>query len=266
MKRAAILATFFLCASTAWIASAQPVSQAPQGPQMRVVVPAYFVPWPGSPWERLNATAAAHPGRIVAIANVFNGPGIALSPAWRYAFQTFRGSGGALIGYVYSSYGARPIADVKAEIDLWFTWYGVDGIFIDEMSNVAGAHEAYYAELNDHVQALLPDALVISNPGKATEPSYLTHPTGSLTSALCIYESDDAELRWKSDAWVQQFDRRHFCAFAYETEEYKWRAAVDNAWRQNCGFVYVTDDLWPNPWDTMPAYFESLAAYIDTTY
>lgn len=236
---------------------------------LRVVVPAFFpeyVAWPGLPWDRLDQAAAMYPGRIIAITNVFNGAGLMFNPVYEYTFRTFRNSGGSIIGYVYSNYGARPIAEVKSEIDKWFTWYDVDGIFIDEMDTVAGGHEAYYAEIYDYVQARLATALVLGNAGKPTSPSYLVQSGGTATSALCIHEDDKGELRWRSDSWVYNHDRSHFGAMLYDTPDYKWRPAIDHAWSQNVGLLYVTNDQWPNPWDTLPAYFEDMLYYIDMVY
>lgn len=235
-------------------------------PQMRILVPAYFYPVPGSPWTRMNAAASAHPGRIVAIANPSNGPGTSSDPSYVSALASFRASGGTLIGYVFTSYGARPIASVESDVDQWFAWYGVDGIFFDEMDNVAGAHESYYAALHQHVRSHLATALVIGNPGTSTVSSYLSYPGGPVASAVCIYEDGNAELTWTADAWVHGRDRRHFVALAHTTPLASWQAAVDHAWQQNCGYVFATSDVLPNPWDILPSYFEAMASYVDATY
>jgi hypothetical protein len=108
-------------------------------PELRVLVPAYFYPVANSPWSRLSTAAATHPGRIAAIGNPFNGPGLALDPAYAAVFADFRASGGTLLGYVYTSYATRPLAEVLADIDTWVLWYPLDGIFVDEMANQAGA-------------------------------------------------------------------------------------------------------------------------------
>jgi hypothetical protein len=33
--------------------------------------------------------------------------------------------------------------------------------------------------------------------------------------------------------------------------------------RQHVGFVYLTDDTLPNPYDTLPSYFSSLLAALE---
>jgi hypothetical protein len=231
-----------------------------------VLVPAYFYPVANSPWVRLSAAAASHPGRITAIGDPANGPGSSIDPNYTAVFQTFRASGGKLLGYVYTSYGARPLASVSADIDAWVAMYPIDGIFVDEMDNTPGAHEAYYQSLFQHVHSLLPGARVVGNPGVSTSPSYLVYQGQPVVSTLCIQETGTSFLAWHSDAWVAGFASQHFYALPYAISASGWHAAVDHAFAEHCGFVYVTDDTLPNPWDTLPAYFESMLGYIESTY
>lgn len=235
-------------------------------PPLCVLVPAYFYPVPGSPWGRLDAAAAANPQRILAIGDPANGPGLAIDPSYTAAFQSFRASGGTLLGYVYTSYGARPLATVLADVDLWFSMYSADGIFVDEMDNTPGAHESYYRAIYVHVQAQRAHSLVVGNPGTSTVPSYLGSNVQPVVSALCINETGTGFLSWTSDPWVAMRARSHFYALPYATPANGWQAAVDHAFAQNCGFVYVTDDTLPNPWDTLPSYFESMVGYIAANY
>jgi hypothetical protein len=236
------------------------------GPPLRVLVPAYFYPIPGSPWVRLTAAAAANPRRIVAIGNPSNGPGSSVDSNYTAAFQSFRNTGGTLLGYVYTSYGARPIATVLSEIDAWFNMYSADGIFVDEMDNTPGAHESYYRAIYTHVQARPMRPFIVGNPGASTTPSYLLLNGQPVVSALCIFETGTGFTSWTSDAWTASHARSHFYALPYATPASGWQAAVDHAFAQNCGFVYVTDDTLPNPWDTLPSYFESMVGYVIATY
>jgi hypothetical protein len=231
-------------------------------PELRVLVPAYFYPVANSPWSRLSTAAATHPGRIAAIGNPFNGPGLALDPAYAAVFADFRASGGTLLGYVYTSYATRPLAEVLADIDTWVLWYPLDGIFVDEMANQAGASEAYYRALYHHARSKIPLATVIGNPGKSTSPSYLQWNRLPVASAVCIFEGGSGFATWHADPWVFTRPRQEFYALPYQTSSSGWQATVDHAFAEHCGWLYVTDDVLPNPWDTLPAYFEALAAYV----
>jgi hypothetical protein len=233
-------------------------------PALRVLVPAYFYPVTNSPWTRLSAVAAAHPGRITVIGDPYNSPGLAFDASYAAAFADFRAHGGTLLGYVYTSYATRPLAAVLADMDQWLAWYPLDGFFVDEMANTPGQFESYYRAIYQHARALIPDAPVVGNPGTSTAPSYLVWQGKRVASTVCIYEGGSGFSTWQSDAWVKALPRQNFYVLPYATPASGWQATVDHAFAENCGWVYVTDDVMPNPWDTLPAYFEALAAYVAT--
>ena len=66
------------------------------------------------------------------------------------------------IGYVYTLYGKRPLSEVKAEIEKYFQWYDVNGIFLDETSE---NDESYYHDIADFVRGIEKSNLVVLNPG-----------------------------------------------------------------------------------------------------
>lgn len=259
------LVAAFLCASPASsVHRSAPFAQ--RKPELRVLVPAYFYPVANSPWSRLTAAAAAYPGRIVAIGDPFNGPGPSFDATYAAAFQAFRAAHGELLGYVYTSYGARSIGDVEADMLTWLAWYPIDGFFVDEMDTTPGAHEAYYQALTQFARAHLPGARVVANPGVNTVPSYLEYNGAPVVSALCIFEHSVNALTWTAAPWIATKPRSAFYALPYGVSAAQWTAAVEHAFAQHCGFVYATDDVLPNPWDTLPSWFESLVAYVDANH
>jgi len=262
------LATVAVLAQTGTSSARPPLPGAHREPPMCVLVPAYFYPastGPDAPWTRLRVAAAAHPGRVWAVGNPASGPGIAVDPAYTAVFDAFRASGGELLAYVHTSYAARPLAEVQAEIDTWLQMYAVDGFFLDEMSTTPG-DEAYYLAVRNHVETYLPGAPVVANPGTSTSPSFLFAHGKSVASSLCIYEQAGDFLAWSSDAWVGGLSATSFYALPHTTPPGSWPAYVDHARAQGCGFFYCTDDALPNPWDTLPPFFESLVAYVDAAY
>ena len=137
MKRLALILCF---------AFAFGVCAAPMG----IVVPAYF--YPGSLWTSMNWAAGRVP--LVAIMNPNSGPGAAQNPDYVAAVNALRASGGKVIGYVSTAYTARGTNVVMADIDRYFSWYAVDGIFLDEFTNDADTnHLNYYAALHQYIQA-----------------------------------------------------------------------------------------------------------------
>lgn len=111
--------------------------------ELEIVVPAYFYPSGGGGlWTQLNSAAAQVP--LTANMNPGNGPGLAVDGNYSTAVNSLRAVGGNVIGYVYTSYGSRPIADVLADVDRYDTFYNVDGIFVDEMANTGPAERLNY--------------------------------------------------------------------------------------------------------------------------
>lgn len=227
---------------------------------MKVLVPAYFYPVTNSPWTRLANVAATTPaGTIYAIANVNNGPdsGQAADIApYQQAITGLHAGGGRVLGYVSTSYGARAVAAVKADIDLWYSRFGVDGIFLDEQATALG-QLPYYRDLHDHIKAKGGEALVVGNPGTETIEGYM-----DANDVTCVFESDGPGgfPGWLPLPWAASYPASKFYVLPYNSSATNMATFVARAAANNAGWIYVTDDTLPNPWDTLLGYFEALAA------
>lgn len=224
-----------------------------------ILVPAYFYP-AGTGldyWGQMTAAAAKAP--IIAILNPGSGPGSTVDPAYVAAVANLRAAGGRIVGYVHTSYGTRPLAEVTQEVLRYRDFYAVDGFFVDEMANDGSAASVgYYASLYDYMKALNPSHRVIGNPGTNTQEVYLARPTAD---ALVVFEGDArAYRRYTPDAWAAAYPASRFGHLLYGVNDWHAaRSALDTAARRNAGLVYVTDDrLDPNPWDALPSYWSAL--------
>jgi hypothetical protein len=227
---------------------------------MKVLVPAYFYPIGGTTdnWSRLTAVASANAaGTVYAIANVNNGPDSgddADRVAYQAAIAAFRAAGGRVLGYVYTSYGARDVVAVKADIDLWYSRFGVDGVFLDEQANSVAAL-GYYLDLRAHIKGKGGEALVVANPGTSTLEGYM-----AANDVTCVFETDGPPgfPTWTPPAWTANYPASKFYVLPYNSSVGNMTAFVARAAANNVGWIYVTDDTLPNPWDTLPGYFEAL--------
>lgn len=176
--------------ATALLALFMPAAHA-----LELLVPAYFYPADdgASYWQSLTDSA---PGvGITAILNPDSGPGSTLDTNYTAVVGSLQAAGGRVIGYVHTSYGTRSAATVRAEIDRYYTLYGVDGIFIDEMSNDT-AHLGYYQSLHDYIRGLDGSGFIVGNPGTQTAPDYL-----ATADVLVTFESPAAEYAgYEADA------------------------------------------------------------------
>lgn len=228
----------------------------------KILVPAYFYPSadPGfSYWDEMTA-AAAHVG-ITAIMNPDNGPGLAPNSDYRTAVDALRSAGGQVVGYIHTAYGSRGIDRVKADIDRYTAFYAMDGFFVDEMSNLGSGH-AYYQTVYDYIKDLRPTYHVFGNPGIGTLESYLsiadtlvTFEGPPATTALTPYGYD---IYGEPDAWTRAYPAERFGHLIHGVADAStMQSLLALAASRNAGYVYITDDTLPNPWDTLPAYWNA---------
>lgn len=222
-----------------------------------LLVPAYFYPSWWDPavnlWDDLADAAGQVP--LVAIMNPNSGPGAGPNADYTREVDALRAAGGRVIGYVPTTYGARPIDQVLAEVDAYYAWYGLDGIYFDEVASAADPGLlAYYQACYDHLRSLDAAALVVLGQGTAADEPYVARST-----QMIIHELDDGVspfVQWQPDPYVSGHPADHFSVLAYNVADADgMRAAVDHAVANNAGWVYFTDDTAANPWDSLPTYW-----------
>ena len=223
----------------------------PQGP--RLGIPAYFYPEPDSLWAQ--ATEAA-PAFGILIANPHNGPAEQLDANYQREINAARAAGVTVLGYVYTGYGQRDIAEVNADIARWYALYAIDGIFMDEVvdARTCVRYQQRYSDWAAQVRTQDPNALVALNPGVSTCESYLT-----FADILMIYEDSAANFAdWTAPEWAAQYGPNRFWVLVHDTPRDALAQVLDRVRQNHIGYVYVTDDGGGNPWDSLPQYWDDL--------
>jgi hypothetical protein len=216
------------------------------------IVPLYSAPGSGT-WDAVAAAKRAHPSvPILAVINPSNGPGTAALSDYMAGVSKLTAAGVKVIGYVFTSYGARPAADVQADMARWHNLYpGVSGIFFDEMVNKPG-QESYYKGLTAAAKGSGFD-FTIGNPGSDGGPTYV----GTVDTIL-VYESPGLPSGAALGGWHTAHERHNFGIIPYGI------SAMDAGFvataKGTCGYIFLQNDVLPNPWDTLPPYFEQLVA------
>ena len=211
-----------------------------------IAVPAYFYPG-GSPnyWTQLQQ---AGPGTL-AVMNPASGPGSAPDPNYVSAVKAAEAAGITVVGYVYTSYGSRSLRAVESDVNKYYSWYPVQGIFFDEASTSCSM-EPYYAQLNSFVKAKGGAARTVLNPGTQTSQCY-----ASAADTLLTFEGPDSEYvnSYSAPSWVSSYPASRFWHVIYETSTTSAMAtAVQLSKTRNAGYVYVTSASLPNPYDVLP--------------
>ena len=210
----------------------------------RMAIPSYF--GPGPLWTQLEAAA---PRVGLAVVNPNSGPGDAPWADVAAQVRAAQARGVVVLGYVHTSYGRRPFSEVQSEIGRYRRWYGVDGIFLDEASD-DDAGLPYYLRCHAAVRAVIPQAIVVINPGTPVTVGYL-----AAADIVLTFEGDySAYLKRPADpAWVAHYPALRFLHLIYAApDSAAMRHAIRLSKQRNAGWVYVTPDTMPNPWDTLP--------------
>ena len=192
---------------------------------------------------------------IVAIVNPASGPGDHVDPYIAKVITRARRSNAKVVAYIGTQYTRKSLAVVKREVDTYLRFYpDIQGIHFDEQSSHANDVD-YYAELYRYVRQRIPDAIVLNNPGTTCAPEYVARPAADV---VCLFERDRAFEEFRPPAWAARFPAARFCVQAYHVEtEAHMKQALRRAVQLHVGYVYITDDQGPNPYDRLPSYWDA---------
>lgn len=230
----------FLIGSATVGLAAPPGTACPQ-----IAVPSYFQP--GALWDR--ATTGSVPSAGILIANPNSGVGTSKSSAYVAAVTRAKAAGTRVLGYVYTSYGARSVATVEAEIARYQSWYGITDIFFDEVS-ASATRLPYYLTLANYVHATT-GSIVMLNPGIVPDQGYL-----GIGDIVVTFEGNyNTYVNAVSPSWVNNYPANKFQSIVYGVSATNLPNAMNLARSRNVGWVYVTNDNLPNPYDSLPSYW-----------
>lgn len=219
---------------------------APAVPKLLLGAVSYM--FPGLKWDALLAKKPA-----VVIINPSSGPGASVSAPYVAQVTKAKAVGAKVLGYVWTDYGKRPVADVMADVNKYRTWYGVTGTFLDEAANTEAALP-YYTELCQWLQGT--NLVSCLNPGMKTLESYV-----KIADYVMVAEQDYGAYATRTGAaWElnpayagKLWHVVHSCPTQFLTN------AVALAKARNAGLLWVTDDVMTNPYDSNPSYLDGLA-------
>jgi hypothetical protein len=248
--------------ATAVAVAVAPSAASAQATVQHIAAPAYFAP-SSAYWAQL---AQGAPAVGVAIANPDNGPGTTLDQGYANAIRTAANAGVRVIGYVDTGYFGTTgrttragqttttawTSQSEADVDSWYAMYGgygLAGIFFDDGLPDC-AHASLYQAVNTYTKQHHAGAYTVDNPGTAAEQCYAT-----AADTIVMFEGTYATYTgWTPPAWeLNSATPDKFWHLVYATAS---QADMTNAMtlsrQRNAGYVYVTPDTLPNPWDTLP--------------
>lgn len=153
-----------------------------------------------------------------------------------------------MLGYIWVNWAARDINQVYDEIDKYVEWYDIDGIFFDEFPTAEGAL-SYVQNCGTYGKKYC--LYCVGNPGTNMPASYL----GKMDNFM-IYETEGLPDLSFVPTQYPNIDKRNFSTTAYNVTSLN-STQVNNI-AQYVGWMYLTNDIQPNPYDSFSSHLETM--------
>jgi hypothetical protein len=215
---------------------------------IRMAVPAYFAP--GPEWQRVIAAA---PTVGMVIINPASGPGASTDPQYAQVIAQARAAGIIVLGYVSTSYGQRPEADVIADINGYYNLYSLSGIYLAEgpMEADCSPLEAQYRRVADAAHARDTHAYLAVGTHYCPTYVYFFDLMVEFAMSWSDYQS------YAVPTWMPAGSPERFCHFISDVPTGEAGTAISRAIANGAGWVFATDQSQPNPWGQLPVYFDA---------
>lgn len=219
-------------------------------------MPLYAYPTDGTTWTDLAAAAKAHPSvEVVAIINPDSGPGAAADPVFSDGIAALQAANVRVVGYVATGYGSKSMYVVNAETDKYALYYpGLDGMFFDEMSSDE-ADVSKYSNVGAHAGGAI-GGITIGNPGTSVPIALLT-----TMERVVVYENPGQPAAAEIAAATKDSNAAKFVILPYGVSTLDAAFVAEARTHARC--IYVTNDVEPNPWDSLPPYFDALLTALE---
>jgi hypothetical protein len=217
-----------------------------------IVVPLYTYPTDSS-WSSLIKIKQSYPSvPIIAIINPDSGVGGSKDPNYVSGVKLLQAAGIVVLGYVYTSYGSRGIRPIENEISNYKGWYGVNGIFFDEMSS-AGNTVRYYTQLSTYVKSIKL-GMTMGNPGTAVSSSLV-----GVFSNLCIYENPGMPSTSQINGYTSFGKGFSYIAYGVGSAP---SLSMIKATTGYVSYLYITNLGGSNPYNGLPSYIANEASML----
>ncbi len=180
------------------------------------------------------------------VMNPDSGPGTVSYPSFVTQVAAARSQGATVIGYVDTSYGSRPLATVKADIDKYRGWYGVNAFFFDQTPYDC-TEIAYYEDIETYVRAQ-DGGFIFHNPGMNPQECYL-----DVADVVVNFEGSESSYdAWTPAPYAAGYPADRFWHIVYSVDPAHAAALLSSAASRNGGLVYLTEQNMPNPFSVIP--------------
>jgi hypothetical protein len=218
-------------------------------PNTGVIIPLYS--YPSSAWNAIIQAKESNPSvPIIAVVNPDNGPGASYDSNYAAWIGRLQAAGVTVLGYVYTSYASRSIPSVETDMLTYKSWYNVQGIFFDQMSNVLGK-QSYYSTLNSYATTV-GYTFTVANPGGPVPSAFV----GSV-DCIIIYENSGAPTLPQLAAASMGMNKNNFAFIGYNSQLSSSYVSSSSSY---VSYMFLTQETMPNPYSSLPSYLSSLVS------
>ena len=210
-------------------------------------------------WGQVESAAPAVSAAIVDICapngsgSGCNGqPANAANPVWTPTIQALQAAGITPLYYIWTDYGATPLATVEGELANAISWYGISSPMFDGTSTSA-SEVSYYQSLYNYAMANGAKT-VMFNPGTVAPQSYMFGPDEILQQ----FEGSEAQFETPSfPSWIASYPASEFAATISAGTSAGVGTDVSEAARDSIGNVYIDDEAEPPNYSALPAFWST---------
>ena len=187
-----------------------------------------------------------------------SGPGTAADPAYTQVIAQAQAAGIVMLGYVATAYGARPEADVIADINRYYDLYAPSRDLLRRGADGQRLH-GHGGDVPPHVRTRC---------GRAIHAAYLAVGTRFCPTYIIFFDMmvqfarnwTEYQTDYAPPCWMPANSPQRFVHFVHSVPAAEAERALSRAIANGAGWVFITDQGDPNPWSVLPSYFnEELA-------
>ena len=200
--------------------------------------------------EILNLQSEYKSVHFSIIVNPNNGSGNASNSTYSEWINRSESAGITVLGYVFTSYGNRSLGTILEEVSNYSKWYGVHGIFFDEVSDNSSA-ESFYSNVVVQCQALGVD-LTVGNPGDFVPYGFLP-----IFNVTVIYENPGYPSLSSLEEYSQNVSKTRLAVIAYGVP---FSSSEISSIGTVAGVEYFSDQDLPDPYQNLSSYLPEIAS------
>jgi Spherulation-specific family 4 len=187
-------------------------------------------------------------------------PADAANTTWPPTIKALQQAGITPLYYIWTDYGATPLATVESELQNAISWYGVSSPMFDGTSTSAG-EASYYQTLYSY--AIANGAkIVMFNPGTVAPQSYMFGPAEILQQ----FEGTEAQFDAAAfPSWMSSYPASQFSATISAGTSAGVGTDISDAAQDDIGNIYVDDEAEPPNYSTLAAFWPAEVQDVATT-